>query len=304
MTEIFIVPGPRKRRRTESHSIVLVLPSCSHLARTLHAKRINVGSFPDGERHVFVPANVRGKRVVLVGNTGPDADALIDMVFACSTLKELGASVTLLIPYFAYARQDHPKDGEAHAASAVCDAIRKARPDKVAIIDPHGDAVVKMLDATRVDLLLGAATLVCRGLHKPVIVAPDKGAESTALIISHALKAPLVVLDKKRLTESKVRTGPVRRRLNGSTAIIVDDIVSTGATLAAAATKARDAGAARVIAIVAHNVAGRSLAKKVASMKIDRLFVMDTLPFFRAAQVVLVPAMRAVNERSISPQLI
>ena len=251
----------------------LVLPSCSHLVRSLRGRTIKVRRFPDGETRLSVPAGAKGD-VLLVGNTGPSADALIELVFACRTLKELGSRVTLLIPYFAYGRQDHPKQGEAAGAKAVCAMIKEAGPDKVVLVNPHSSRVVRWLGAKSIDVMPQImGSLPAKMKRNAVVIAPDEGARDMAKSVAKRIGAQFILLRKERLSATSVWEKPLRKALPVN-AIIVDDLVSTGNTVKAAAREARKEGARRVAAIVVHNV-GR---KTTRALGIDVLVSSNTLP--------------------------
>jgi ribose-phosphate pyrophosphokinase len=257
----------------------LVLPSAYHLARQLRASKIEVQRFPDGEHKLRVPATAIGKSVMLVGTTGPSADDLLDLVFACSTLKELGCRVTLLVTYFAYARQDRPREGEAHGTIAVCRIIKQAGPDKVIIVNPHSNVIVNCLRPSVIEALpCLVAALPRNALRNAVIVGPDADALLLARHVARRTNLPALCLKKKRITPTKVATQAPHASLAGKNVILVDDIVSTGATLIEAAKAVRKAGAAAVYVAVCHNVAGKRLGSIAKKIRAKKMVVSDTLP--------------------------
>ncbi|MEK6823009.1 MAG: ribose-phosphate diphosphokinase, partial [Nanoarchaeota archaeon] len=245
--------------------------------------------FPDGEHRIRVPPSVKGKRVQLIGNTGPSPAALLDLLFTCATLRELGARVELIIPYFAYARQDNPHGNEAAAARAVCGMIKKIRPHEITVVSPHSERIRRWLGCRRIDALSALIAALPSAIKKDaIIIAPDDGAATMATIAARMINTSAVVLRKKRVSPTRVVESPIRRSLRGKNAIIVDDIISTGKTIETAARLARRAGAHAVYGVVVHNAAGERLAPFMDKSALHRLFVTDSLPCVHAPRTACV----------------
>ncbi|MEX1009295.1 MAG: ribose-phosphate pyrophosphokinase [Acidimicrobiia bacterium] len=241
--------------------------------------------FPDGECHVAVRHPIRGDDVYVVQSTGPPVDEhLVELLMLVDACWRGGAGrITLVIPYFGYARQDRRRaTGEPVAARVVADLIGAVRADRVLTVDPH-TAGLEALFGIPVEAV-SAAPLLASGLATllpldAVVVAPDLGAVKLAERYAALLGRPTVIVRKRRLSGSTVRVEEVVGDVAGRTPVIVDDMITTGATICAAAQAVRDQGAHPSLLVAAtHGVLVGPAVQRLRDLPVEHLVVTDSLP--------------------------
>ncbi len=267
-----------------------------------------VERFPDGELRPVV-RGVRGDDVFLVQSTGPPVhDHLVELLLLIDACRRAGADrVTAVVPYFAYARQDRrSRDGQAIGARVVAEAVAAAGADRLVVIDPHTVALeamfpvpVEMLTAVPAiaDSLLPAVTA------DAVVVAPDLGAVKLAERYASLLDLPVVVVRKTRVTGTTVHADQLVGGVGGRPAIVVDDMISTGATIEAAVRLLLDAGALAEVAVAAtHGLFVGGTAQRLAGLPLRQLVVTDSLcgmegPGMQVETVSIAPTIAAAIGR-------
>lgn len=274
----------------------LVVSGAAHpdLARAVAAagafetESATVERFPDGELHVTVDERVAGTHVHLVQPTGAPAERhLLELLLLIDACRRAGArAITAVVPYFGYARQDRrTTTGEAVGLRVVVDMLAAAQVDRIVTVDPHAPtleaiATVPVSQLTAVPRL--ARELASSLPADPVLVAPDLGAVKLAERYAAVLDLPVAVVRKTRLSGMEVQADQVVGAIEGRTPIIVDDMVSTGATIQAAARVLAAAGAREGMLVAAtHGVFSGSVADVLDRLPIQRILVTDTLPDVR-----------------------
>jgi ribose-phosphate pyrophosphokinase len=238
--------------------------------------------FPDGELRPNV-ANVRGDDVYLVESTGPPvSENVVELLLLLDACRRAGADrLTAVVPYFGYARQDRRgNSGEAVGARVLADALVSAGAQRLVIVDPHTTALEAMC-AVPVEMLSAVPVLadaVTGDLAEgAVVVAPDLGAVKLAERYAALVERPVAVVRKTRVSGEAVRAEELVGEVAGRSALIVDDMISTGGTIEAAARVLRACGASGEVAVVAtHGLLVASAHKRLAPL-VDRLVVTDSL---------------------------
>ncbi len=239
--------------------------------------------FPDSETYVRVGAEFGGEHAVVVQSTRPPVnDNLIELFLLLDTAKDLGARrVTAVVPYFGYARQDKRfKPGEAVSVRTMCKLIERAGADDLLTVDIHEDWIMKNFATPAYNL--SAAPLIGRylaklKLHDPVVLAADQGALQRAKGVAVEFGADHDHLEKTRLTSTKVLTKPKRLDIAGRDVVIIDDIISTGATMVEAARVVKRYRARRIYAACIHPVLAGASLKKVLAAGVQRVIATDTI---------------------------
>jgi ribose-phosphate pyrophosphokinase len=240
--------------------------------------------FSEGNLFVRVRENVRGRDVFLVQGTAfPANDNFMELLFWVDALKRASAaSVTAIIPYFGYAKGDKKDEPRVSIRARVCaDAIQAAGADRVVTLDLHAPQVqgfftIPVDDLSSVPVLCDA--IASRGLENLVVVAPDAGAAKRARLWATRLKAPTAIADKRRMDHSEAaEIVDLMGVVEGRTALIVDDFVISGGTLADCARVLVDRGASAVYAAVTHGLMAGNAREVLDVSSIQRLFMTDSV---------------------------
>ncbi|MBJ6765020.1 ribose-phosphate pyrophosphokinase [Myxococcaceae bacterium JPH2] len=271
---------------------VLVIGSASpHLGRAL-AQALGVAPaacklerFPDGEMHVEVPADtVRGRAVVLVQSaSAPVGEHLLELLLLADACWRAGAArMEAVVPYVGYARQDRRgRPGEALGGRLVADLMARGRFERLLAVDLHNPALEGCFGAPLENL--SALPVLAEALRPhvtgtSVVVAPDLGAVKRAEALAKLLGTPWAVVHKARLSDSEVETHGLLGDVRGKRPILVDDMVSTGGTLAAAASELRTAGCADDFTVVTtHALLVGAARERLSAMPIQRLVSSDSV---------------------------
>jgi len=287
--------------------VVVSGSGCTRLAMELSRhlavafKPLITREFPDGELYVRVPQEVRGKRVALAICSGrrPNS-ALIEAVLAVKTLTRVGArEVILIMPYFPYARQDQEfSPGEAVSLSIVAELLEALGISALVTVDMHLHRVKSIGEVFRIKAInVSGMGELARYVSKNygegfTVVAPDEEARQWAEIFSKEIGADYLVLEKERKGDEDVRIrGEVS---NVKKAVIVDDIISTGTTVAAAALTLREYGVEEIIAACTHGLFVAGAEAKIVSAGVKDIVATDSVVNQFARVSVAVPIANAL----------
>jgi len=248
---------------------------------------VDVVDFPDGETSVRLNQNIRGRDVYLIQPTGPAVNQnLMELLILIDTCKRASAArITTVLPYFGYARQDRKDAGRVPITSKlVANLITVAGATRVLTIDLHAAQIQGFFDLP-VDHLFAAPILddYFQSLEIPrddlVIVSPDEGSIKRALQHQEHLGGQLVIVDKRRSSATETRQanligGPIA----GKTALLFDDMISTGGSIVGAVNVVRQHGAKKVYVGAAHGLFCGPAIEKLSQAAIDEIVVTDSLP--------------------------
>ena len=250
------------------------------LANILGTKYVQAAStkFPDGENYTRIDEESLDDDVVIVQNTFPDSN-LIEMFLIQDAVRRLGAkSITLVIPYFGYARQDRVfKKGEPESAKIMAQHL-DMNCDRVITIDIHKEAVLDYFTCPHEDLKAAAAIadyVSTKGID--MVLSPDIGAAGRAKDVGDRMGVPHDHLQKTRLSGTEVKIAPATMDVEGKTILIVDDMISTGGTIIAAAAALREAGAHSVSVACTHGVFVNNAISNLTGSSLDTILCCNTL---------------------------
>ena len=235
-------------------------------------------TFPDGECYTRIDAEKLDDDVVIVQTTSPDSK-LIELLLLQDAVRRLGAkSITLVIPYFGYARQDRVfKPGEPESAKVMCQHL-DMNCDRVITVDIHKEAVLNYFNHPHKDLK--AAPVIAeyfKGKGIDMVLSPDIGAAGRAKMVGEVMGVPYDHLENTRLSGTDVRIAPAKADVKGKKVLIVDDMISTGGTIIAAAYALREAGAAGISVACTHGVFVNNAIEKFTGSSLDALLSCNTL---------------------------
>ncbi|MCZ7656843.1 MAG: ribose-phosphate diphosphokinase [Xanthobacteraceae bacterium] len=263
-----------------------------HRGLSAHEER----AFPDGEHKARPLDTVRDCDVYVLqslhgGPTESANDKLCRLLFFIGALKDAGAArVTAVAPYLCYARKDRrTKANDPVATRYVAQLFEAIGVDRVVTLEVHNPAAFENAFRCPTVALTSTPLFVehARTLAGPVcVVSPDAGGAKRAELFREALEARLGRPVAAGMAEKHRSAGTVSGDLfvgdvAGATALIVDDLISTGHTLLRTARAARAGGAARVVALVTHGLFMPGAEAVLADPAIDRFVITDAVPPFR-----------------------
>jgi ribose-phosphate pyrophosphokinase len=285
---------------------------CDYLG--IEPARGEVRRFSEGNLFVRVLENVRGRCAYVVQSTVFSAnDHFMELLFWIDALKRASAeSVTVLMPYFSYAKGDKKDEPRVSIRARVCaDAIEAAGADRVVTLDLHASQIQGFFRIPVDDLY--ALPVLCEAVRRRrladlVVVSPDAGFAKKARKYATALGTSLAIADKERKAhDERAEVLEIIGEVRGRTALLVDDFTISGGTLAEAAEKLIDRGAREVYAAVTHGVLAEDAMERIERSAIRTLFVTDSVETQPAAlsdrvEVVSVApllgeAIRRIHER-------
>ncbi|MHB8647638.1 MAG: ribose-phosphate diphosphokinase [Thermomicrobiales bacterium] len=250
--------------------------------------RALVGAFRNGETRVRIEENVRGSDVFIVQPMcSPVNQHLMDFLIMIDAVRRSSAGrITAVIPYYAYAKQEKKTVGrEPISAKLVANLLVTAGVDRVLTVDLHAPAIEGFFDIP-VDHLRAAPILANyikrEGFQELVVVSPDAGGVARADDFRSRIGGGLAIFSKMRHAPDTAAMLDMVGEVVGKTAIIIDDMISTGGTLIEAADQLRERGAAAVFAAAVHGVFADGALTQIAESHIERLWVTDTLLIDRA----------------------
>ena len=258
----------------------------NQISKELKVKTIDVTvtRFSDQEVFVEINENIRGKNIFVIQSTSmPANDHIMELLITIDALKRASANtVTAVIPYFGYARQDR-KVGPRTPISAklVADILTTAGIDRLLTIDLHAGQIQGFFDIP-VDNLY-AAPVITKDILKNykdkdlVVISPDVGGVVRARGIAKRINGDLAIVDKRRDKANESEVMNIIGDINNRDCIIVDDIVDTAGTLCNAAEALINEGANSVSAYITHGVLSGSAIERLQNSKLKELVITDSI---------------------------
>ena len=274
---------------------------CSHLGIPLG--EATVRRFSDGEISVEFEENVRGKDVYIIQPTAmPCNENLMELLIMMDALKRASARcVTAVVTYFAYARQDRKTAPRTPiSAKLVADLITTAGANRMLTMDLHSGQIQGFFDIPVDHLYAAPVTLeYIRENFSPdvVVVSPDSGGVERARAFAKRLNTSLAIIDKRR-DGAAIKAMTLIGNVWGKEAIILDNMITSGATLTMAAELLIRHGVRTVHACVTHPVMSRHTVSNIQGSLVQSLAVTDTIPLSPEAA-----ALDKIRVLSVAPLL-
>ncbi|MCD6258718.1 MAG: ribose-phosphate pyrophosphokinase [Helicobacteraceae bacterium] len=245
--------------------------------------KADVKSFSDGEISVQIAESVRGRDVFIVQSTGaPSNDNLMELLVMTDALRRSSAnSITAVVPYFGYARQDRKAAPRVPiTAKLVADMYETAGIDRVVTIDLHAGQIQGFFNIP-VDNLYGSITfenyIKSKNLKSPIVASPDIGGVARARYFAKRLGLDMVIVDKRREKANESEVMNIIGDVAGHDVIMIDDMVDTAGTMVKAATALKNKGATSVMACATHGVLSGKAYENLANGELDELIITNTL---------------------------
>jgi ribose-phosphate pyrophosphokinase len=263
--------------------------------------KTQVGRFSDGEINVEILENIRGRDVFIVQSTCPPVNdhvmELLIMADACR--RASAASITAVIPYFGYARQDRrPRAARVPiTAQLVASMIAAAGINRVLTVDLHADQIqgffhIPVDNVYASPVLLGDAWKQDR--TNMIVLSPDVGGVVRARALAKRLDdADLAIIDKRRPRANELKIMNIIGDVEGKQCVMIDDMVDTAGTLCQAADFVKNEGATRVVAYITHPVLSGPAIERIKASQLDELVVTDTIPL--SAEAAESPKIRQLS---------
>jgi ribose-phosphate pyrophosphokinase len=233
----------------------------------------------------WIQDDIRDKTVIVLESFSfPMDEHIMEFVLMGDAIRRCAPrQVIAVIPYMGYSRQDKlHRIGEPVSARVIATFIETSQFDEIIACDLHNDAIVGFfqIPVTHVSTLPTLADEIKKlNIENGVIISPDVGGVKRARNMAYLLDLPMVVMEKRRFLDKHdtSETYQIIGDVNDKTAIIIDDIISTGGTTAQAAKSLKDAGATGVIACAVHGVLAGEAVEKLSHASIDRVIVTNTI---------------------------
>ena len=274
------------------NSLLLSGSASLHIAKkiqqniNINFQEISVQTFSDKETFVKIPKSIRGKDVYYIQSTSyPANDNLMELLLTLDAIKRSSPkSVTLIIPYFGYSRQERKTEARTPISTKlVADMIQAAGADKIITLDIHAEQIPGFFNIP-VDNLYGANIfldyLKNRDLSNTVIASPDAGGVSRARYFAKKLGInDLAIIDKRREKANESEVMNVLGNIKGKEVIIIDDMVDTAGTLIKASKAFIQQGATKVSACITHGVLSGKAFTNIANGKdyLSELILTDSI---------------------------
>ncbi|GGF27520.1 ribose-phosphate pyrophosphokinase [Hymenobacter cavernae] len=244
---------------------------------------LSIQRFADTELGPSFNESVRGCAVFLIQSTFPPAENLMELMLMVDAAKRASAaSVTIVMPYYGYARQDRKdKPRVSIGAKVVADFVQSVGTDRLMTCDLHAGQIQGFFDIP-VDHLDGAAVTVpyikSLNLANLIFASPDVGGVVRTRAIAKRFGAEIVVCDKMRLRANEIASMQVIGDVTGQDVVLVDDIVDTAGTICKAAELLMERGASSVRAIVTHALLSGPAHDRIRASVLEELIITDTIP--------------------------
>ena len=247
---------------------------------------MKVGTFSDGEINIEVDENVRGKDTFIIQSTNYPAEKnLMELVLMVDALKRASArSVTAVIPYFGYSRQDRRVRSARVPISAkvIADMLSEVGISRIITLDIHSEQIQGFFSFP-VDNIY-TANLMVKGLLKKYkvedlqVVSPDTGGVIRARSVAKTLGVQdLAIIDKRREKANESEVINLIGDVEGKVCIVPDDLIDTAGTLSNASHALKDKGAKEIIAYITHPVLSGNAIENLNNSAIDKLVVSNSI---------------------------
>lgn len=240
--------------------------------------------FADGEVLLYSSDTVRGCDVYVIASTSsPVNHNIMELLIFIDSLRRASAkSITLVIPYYGYARQDRKTKGrQPITAKLIANLFTTAGVDKMISVDLHNPSIQGFFDIP-VDDLRGQyvlAQVIKKYSNKYTIVSPDHGGAVRARVLSELISktVEIAIIDKRRTGPNKSEVLGIIGNVSGKDVVIIDDIIDTGGTILKAAESLKKHGAQKIIIAATHGIFSRGFQMFEENEFVSKVIVTDSI---------------------------
>lgn len=243
-----------------------------------------VSRFNNGETQIMIGESVRGRDIFIIQPTSqPVNDNLVELLIMVDACRRASAnSITAVVPYYAYARQDRKTRGrEPISAKLVANLMETAGVDRVVTVDLHAGQIQGFFDIP-VDHLAASPILAEyfeeNPLTDPIVVSPDLGGVTRARTLADHLGTAIAIIEKRRPEPGKAEVMNIIGDIKDKDCIMIDDIVDTAGSLCEGAKALQRLGARSVYACCSHAILSDPAVRRINESNIEKLIITDTVP--------------------------
>lgn len=243
-----------------------------------------VSRFNNGETQILIGESVRGRDIFIIQPTSqPVNDNLMELLIMVDACRRASAnSITAVVPYYAYARQDRKTRGrEPISAKLVANLMETAGVDRVVTVDLHAGQIQGFFDIP-VDHLAASPILaeyfVENPLTDPIVVSPDLGGVTRARTLADHLGTAIAIIEKRRPEPGKAEVMNIIGHIKDKDCVMIDDIVDTAGSLCEGAKALQRMGARSVYACCSHAILSDPAVRRINESNIEKLIITDTVP--------------------------
>jgi ribose-phosphate pyrophosphokinase len=247
--------------------------------------KVDLTRFADGELRPWIQDDIRDKTVIVLESLSyPMDEHVMELVLMGDAIRRCAPKRTIaVVPYLGYARQDKlHRLGEPVSAHVMVKFLEVSQFAEIIGVDFHNNAIVGFFEipVTHVTALNTVAEEIKKlNIQNGIIVSPDVGGSKRARNMAYLLDMPLAVMEKRRFLDrhDTTETYQIIGDVSGKTAIICDDVISTGGTTVNAAVSLQQAGAVRILATTTHGIFAADAVEKLQVSPIEQVYATNTI---------------------------
>ncbi|MCH7528737.1 MAG: ribose-phosphate pyrophosphokinase [Candidatus Marinimicrobia bacterium] len=243
-----------------------------------------IKNFSDGEIYVKFEENIRNEDVFIIQSTNPPADYIIELLLMLDAARRASAgSVTAVIPYYGYARQDRKdKPRVPISARLFLDTFEAVGASRVITMDLHSPQIQGFVNIP-FDHLYSRLVLLERlkklgwNSENGIVLSPDMGSARMGQAYARYLDLGFALIDKRRPAHNRAEVVHLIGNLKDKHVIIIDDMIDTAGTIVSAAESAMEHGAKSITAVATHGLFSKPATERLMAASIDKVIVTDTI---------------------------
>ncbi len=250
------------------------------LSKSLKSQIVDtlIKRFPDGELYIRILDNIQDEDIVLIQNTYPDLN-LIELLLMQDAIREAGANkIITIIPYFGYARQDKIfQKGEVISAKSLAKLI-SINSNQIVTIDPHKEHILDFFSIPASSIsAINDLSCYLKDKDLDLILAPDKGAVDRVKNAAKIINCDFDYMEKTRIDGYNIQVKPKNLDVKNKNIAIIDDIISTGGTMAVSINELKKQKAKKIYVSCTHGLFIGDAIRKLNSVKCDEIISTDTI---------------------------